>query len=372
MDDELEKFIRERKARVAEDKASLEQDPPYMEMKAKPHRDYGSTVKENIPPKSIAQEKGSCSVGLPLGVEYERKKQRLQHELRMDYRRYMAQVTVTHKLIVAGVADKLEDQFRLCTVNISTLTEDSRGLRRALRLADVKTLCPEEDEGPSSVLPRLRDKLGRPVDQESEEEEYFKEELQLMEGRRHRYTGVDASYEKRQSNKSLRYLRGIVNCLFVHKLQACFKMTILTFATEQFVLKIIKGPPFNDQTRTKIYLKGIMVSLCPIFLGTADTEDALQRRKERYRQELQEQIAEQHRNKKRYVISSPYVPYVQCNPEPLIAHSLNIPVNFSVMPCVCNSVKQLYLCIFVAGRKIWSSKLLRLGQMILRNRSASH
>lgn len=38
----------------------------------------------------------NCSVGLPLGVEYERKKQRLQHELRMDYRRYMAQVTVTY------------------------------------------------------------------------------------------------------------------------------------------------------------------------------------------------------------------------------------------------------------------------------------
>lgn len=36
----------------------------------------------------------SCSVGLPLGVEYERKKQRLQQELRLDYRRYMAQVTV--------------------------------------------------------------------------------------------------------------------------------------------------------------------------------------------------------------------------------------------------------------------------------------
>uniref|UniRef100_A0A3Q2ZZF2 Uncharacterized protein n=1 Tax=Kryptolebias marmoratus TaxID=37003 RepID=A0A3Q2ZZF2_KRYMA len=61
MDEELENFIRERKARVAEDKASLEQEPPYMEIK-----------------------------GLPLGVEYEKKKQRLQHELRMDYRRYMA------------------------------------------------------------------------------------------------------------------------------------------------------------------------------------------------------------------------------------------------------------------------------------------
>lgn len=57
-------------------------------------------------------------MGLPLGVEYERKKQRLQHELRMDYRRYMAQVTVTHKLIVVAGADKLEDHFRLCTVNI--------------------------------------------------------------------------------------------------------------------------------------------------------------------------------------------------------------------------------------------------------------
>uniref|UniRef100_A0A8C2X384 Uncharacterized protein n=1 Tax=Cyclopterus lumpus TaxID=8103 RepID=A0A8C2X384_CYCLU len=33
MDDELENFIRERKARMAEDKASLEYNPPYMEIK---------------------------------------------------------------------------------------------------------------------------------------------------------------------------------------------------------------------------------------------------------------------------------------------------------------------------------------------------
>ncbi|XP_032411401.1 centrosome and spindle pole-associated protein 1-like isoform X1 [Xiphophorus hellerii] len=93
MDDELENFIRERKARVAEDKASLEKDPPYMEMRAKPCRAYGSTVKENIPPRITIQGKDeSCSVGLPLGAEYEKKKHRLQHELRMDYRRYMAQL----------------------------------------------------------------------------------------------------------------------------------------------------------------------------------------------------------------------------------------------------------------------------------------
>lgn len=40
----------------------------------------------------------SCIVGPPLGVEYERKKQRLQHELCMDYRCYMAQVIVSAEL----------------------------------------------------------------------------------------------------------------------------------------------------------------------------------------------------------------------------------------------------------------------------------
>lgn len=37
MDDELENFLRQRRARVAEDKARLEQDPPYMEVKVCSH-----------------------------------------------------------------------------------------------------------------------------------------------------------------------------------------------------------------------------------------------------------------------------------------------------------------------------------------------
>lgn len=41
--------------------------------------------------------------------------------------------------------------------------------------------------------------------------------------------------------------------------------------------------------------------------GAADTDEALQRKKERYRQELQEQIAEQQRNKKRYSASQKYL-----------------------------------------------------------------
>ncbi|CAL8268037.1 unnamed protein product [Boreogadus saida] len=94
MDEELRSFIKEYKARVAEDKASLDQDPPYMEMRSNVRRAQGSAVKENIPPacRTTVQvkEEGFC-VGLPLGVEYAKKKQGLQQELRMDFRRYMAE-----------------------------------------------------------------------------------------------------------------------------------------------------------------------------------------------------------------------------------------------------------------------------------------
>ncbi len=91
-------------------------------------------------------------------------------------------------------------------------------MHRALGLVEVKTLCPEEEEEEEeeqlSVLPRHRGNLGKPLEQESEEEEYLKEELELMEGKRHRRTGVEASYEKRRSSKSdSRYLREFVHCL---------------------------------------------------------------------------------------------------------------------------------------------------------------
>lgn len=97
----------------------------------------------------------------------------------------------------------------------ATLTEDSKGLHRVLDHVEVTTLSPEEDEE-QSVLSRHHDRLGMPVDQESDEEEYFKEELELMESKRHRHTGVEANYEKRRSNKTDgRYMRELVHC-FVH------------------------------------------------------------------------------------------------------------------------------------------------------------
>ncbi|XP_078117223.1 centrosome and spindle pole-associated protein 1-like isoform X3 [Sander vitreus] len=279
MDDELENFIRERKARMAEDIASLEQDPPYMEIKAKPHRAYGSTVKENIPPKSIAQGKEeSCTVGLPLGVEYERKKQRLQHELRMDYRRYMAQkkhfdhaelgplIHLNNRKsikqhLLENQAGGFPKQRPPSRRDAATLTEESRGLHRASRHAEVKTLRPEEDAEQSSVLPGHWDRLGKLVD--SEEEEL---ELELMEGRRPRHIGAEANYENRPSNS--------------------------TSGREKRENLVGRGSRALTRNEDAEFATGLLI-------GTADTADALRRRKERYRQDLQEQIAEQHMNKKR-------------------------------------------------------------------------
>ncbi|XP_077023061.1 centrosome and spindle pole-associated protein 1 isoform X8 [Tamandua tetradactyla] len=101
MADNLDEFIEDRKAKLAKDKAELESDPPYMEMKGKTSEKLSenskiliSMAKENIPPNS-QQTKDSLGIdyglSLPLGEDYERKKHKLKEELRQDYRRYLTQ-----------------------------------------------------------------------------------------------------------------------------------------------------------------------------------------------------------------------------------------------------------------------------------------
>uniref|UniRef100_A0A8C5T7J9 Centrosome and spindle pole-associated protein 1 n=1 Tax=Malurus cyaneus samueli TaxID=2593467 RepID=A0A8C5T7J9_9PASS len=100
MADDLDKFIEEQKAKLAQDKAELENDPPYMEMRNKESEKFSETskmlismAKENIPPNSQrSYPLGDYGLSLPLGEEYERKKHKLKEELRQDYRRYLSQV----------------------------------------------------------------------------------------------------------------------------------------------------------------------------------------------------------------------------------------------------------------------------------------
>ncbi|XP_054250667.1 centrosome and spindle pole-associated protein 1 [Indicator indicator] len=99
MADDLEQFIEEQKAKLAQDKAKLEEDPPYMELRNKESEKLSETskmlismAKENIPPNSHqSYPLGDCGLSLPLGEEYERKKHKLKEELRQDYKRYLSQ-----------------------------------------------------------------------------------------------------------------------------------------------------------------------------------------------------------------------------------------------------------------------------------------
>ncbi|KAM4621175.1 centrosome and spindle pole-associated protein 1-like isoform 2-T2 [Polymixia lowei] len=328
MDNELENFIRERKARVAEDKASLQQDPPYMEIRTKA---YESTIKENIPPKkSTAQGKDgyvlseeSYNVGLPLGMDYERKKQRLQHELRMDYRRYMAQknrldagepgpsVPLGDRRSVKEYltphpplhlpegrrSPRIPKQGPPSRRDAATLTEGRRGVHRALRLARSKDSCPEEEESPS-LAPGERSRLWRAVDQDSEEEEeeYTDEELELTEARTRRHMEVQAGQERRHAYKSdSRDLTRHGDRRAEH--------------SDEYADPEHYGPSHERENpaggtkagrRSRAQTNKDEAEFATgLLIGAADVAESLQRRKERYRQDLQEQIAEQHRNRKR-------------------------------------------------------------------------
>ena len=105
------------------------------------------------------------------------------------------------------------------------------------------------------------------------------------------------------------------------------------------------------------------------FSGAADTDEALQRRKESYRQELQEQIAEQHRNKKRWVFSDPRLFSVQfimlkqrlCDPAPnsvwwhLEVAAFKDPYSSYVFPIFTNiAIRFLHSVIFTTTASVYS------------------
>ncbi|XP_077465827.1 centrosome and spindle pole-associated protein 1-like isoform X2 [Stigmatopora argus] len=236
MEDELELFIRERKERVAQDRASFDIEPPYMEVLAKPHGEYGSLFKENIPPKLSAQEKDeSSNIGLPLGLEYEKKKKQLQLELRMDYRSYIAQQN--------GARQRPPSRR-----DVATLTEASKEPHRA---------------------ESTRNHISRDLlfDQESDEEKYTNNKLTEVKSTRQR--GLVSSYEKQNKNDGRE--EGEIPSGFV----------------------------IQDKRTTALYKPDETEFSTGLLIGVIDTKEVLQKRKERYRDELQEQIAENYSNKKR-------------------------------------------------------------------------
>ncbi|MEE6463821.1 hypothetical protein FKM82_006063 [Ascaphus truei] len=107
MGEDLDRFIEEQKAKLTQDKAELEKEPPYMEIRSKGFETAlnadklrTSAAMENLLPNRSSQKEtaqmqqiGDMGYGLslPLGEDYERKKHKLKEELRQDYRRYLTQ-----------------------------------------------------------------------------------------------------------------------------------------------------------------------------------------------------------------------------------------------------------------------------------------
>ncbi|XP_065485443.1 centrosome and spindle pole-associated protein 1 isoform X2 [Caloenas nicobarica] len=131
MADDLDKFIEDQKAKLARDKAELENDPPYMEIKNKESEKLSQTSKmlismskENIPPNSQQNyPSGDYGLSLPLGEEYERKKHKLKEELRQDYRRYLSQ----KNYLTTGEVDPY-------TQGLSLPIDERRSAKEKLRL----------------------------------------------------------------------------------------------------------------------------------------------------------------------------------------------------------------------------------------------
>nr|KAF6326206.1 centrosome and spindle pole associated protein 1 [Pipistrellus kuhlii] len=165
MADNLDKFIEERKAKLAQEKAELESDPPYMEMKEKASEKLSenskiliSMAKENIPPNS-QQPRGSLGLdyglSLPLGEDYERKKHKLKEELRQDYRRYLTQERLKlernkeYNQFLKGKEESTEKfrQVEKSTEHKSQRNKKPIGPVKSDILSQIKTSC-QNSEGP--------------------------------------------------------------------------------------------------------------------------------------------------------------------------------------------------------------------------------
>ncbi|XP_077639489.1 centrosome and spindle pole-associated protein 1 isoform X5 [Lonchura striata] len=368
MADDLEKFIEDQKAKLAQDKAELENDPPYMEMRNKESEKLSETskmlismAKENIPPNSQQNYTlGDYGLSLPLGEEYERKKHKLKEELRQDYRRYLSQgISQAKRKKNYLTADEVDPY----TQGLSLPIDERRSAKERLRLERNKEynqyLRDKEEwnerlrrlgkknrenemhrNKTTNAVTRLQPELHTEVQPcntgaEPPKKDAFTstegcEELLnkrwLEEDRKHhridedgdfcrRYYRVDCDpetnaemdprfrSESAYDRKTPRgfyaerpYLNGVVRDVSADyedelKDRACVQLFSRTGDSRNQIQSNSSASVQAKSARERQYATGLV-------LGGQDRE-LLQRRKEKYRQELMEQMAEQQRNKRR-------------------------------------------------------------------------
>ncbi|XP_059757805.1 centrosome and spindle pole-associated protein 1 isoform X11 [Balaenoptera ricei] len=368
MADNLDEFIEERKAKLARDKAELESDPPYMEMKGTASEKLSenskiliSMAKENIPPNS-QQTKGSLGIdyglSLPLGEDYERKKHKLKEELRQDYRRYLTQERLKlerNKEYNQFLRDKEE-----CTEKFRQVEKSTENQRSKKPISQVKPDLPsqmqsswENSEGPrKDVLTpsaayeellnqrRLEEDRYRKLDDEIElrnnrrvikktneevaisnkKHQRFVSKTDIPDRRFHRFN-EDRAFDKQyyrpgqdpevseemderfryESDFDRRLLRVYTNDrMYGNRRGNVPPMEYGGDVTEQSNIRISSAG--NQSARDNEPSIPANREMCSPFAGMlfgGEDRELIQRRKEKYRQELLEQMAEQQKNKRR-------------------------------------------------------------------------
>ncbi|XP_051970000.1 centrosome and spindle pole associated protein 1-like isoform X2 [Xyrauchen texanus] len=289
MDVNISNFMEEKRVRTEE--------APYMEMKTS--SDKRNLEKENHKSAYKTQAKQLKEEGfglsLPLGEEYERKKQRLKQELRLDYRRFMSEkknlniadpLPPSHLLSLpirerrsakalerdnfGSVTTKYPSGFpevqaqgnSLSPKNVASVRRDAASLKGPISKV-------HKVSRPRRLLAESPDRWGGPqgyyIDHTSSEEE--QEGIELLEKERLRNIQEERdTHAKREGKLDKR----------THSLQA----------------------PTPAQSRS-VNKQNMPEFATGLVIGAAEEDEASRRRKKLYREELLQQIAEKQKNKRK-------------------------------------------------------------------------
>nr|XP_025121089.1 centrosome and spindle pole-associated protein 1 isoform X10 [Bubalus bubalis] len=370
MADNLDEFIEERKAKLARDKAELESDPPYMEMKGKASEKLSenskiliSMAKENIPPNSQQTRRSlgiDYGLSLPLGEDYEQKKHKLKEELRQDYRRYLTQERLKlerNKEYNQFLRDKEESTEKFRQVEKSTEQKNQRSKKPISQVkpdlpSQIQSSC-ENSEGPRKDVLTPSEAYEELLNQRRLEEDRYRkldDEIELRNNRRvikktDEEVGVSSKKHQRFDSKTdipdRRFHRFNEDRAFDKqsyrpgydpevsedmderfRYESDFDRRLLRVYTKDRMYGNRRGnePPMeydgdvteqsnirissagNQSARDNEPSKPTYRETCSPFAGMlfgGEDRELIQRRKEKYRQELLEQMAEQQRNKRR-------------------------------------------------------------------------
>ncbi|XP_028971982.2 centrosome and spindle pole-associated protein 1 isoform X2 [Esox lucius] len=348
----LDNFLEDQKEPSQESACLEEEDLPYMTIKTKTIR--VNPVKENDAPfdwtstprrlQTLGKDESS-GLSLQLGAEYEQKKQKLQEELRSEYRRFVAQDKLRdernkeYNLFLKGWSGQTSRrsskpaQFQAPEFQAPAAPNSHPAIPEAQISRPWDPLPPKKDAatltdggtGPEGRGPRGRRRWDlqrleeslehwesrrprrRSRHREYSSEEYLsteEEEFEFLDRRRQRRSRKPESPERRERRvtdrpaKATRGRRGVEPAV-VHDDDTQDQIRTFQSATPKpkslvtpVAMKTVERSRSEADMDRGVFATGLMI-------GTAEEDAARDRRKERYRQELLEQMAEGRRNKKK-------------------------------------------------------------------------